>query len=173
MYAAALVLASLACHTPTDTVAYTNTQLAADIAGYETWGSPVGWEGLAISCGREHGTYVRLYANPAAMDALSTGSTLPTGAALVSVSYQDMDGTPKLHTAMRRVGASGEAGGWHWAVLDDAGGVAFGGVVPACAACHQGSPQLLRHLDGPPPARPQDCPREDTGALPPVGGDTG
>ena len=156
---AAFALVFGACAPDPTVGVFDDDALLAELEGYTTWGSPPGWEGLRYACDADHGPFVRLYANPLAIRGLELGSSLPDGALLVSASFQDPEGTPKLLTAMRKVrGFAPEDDDWYWGQLDEAGTrVAVGGDIPACAACHAASDGHLRHRDGPPAWSPADC----------------
>ncbi len=86
-----------------------------------------------------HGAYLKLYVNPAAMQALQAGNTtMPDRAILVKENYAADQSTLVAITPMYKIdGYNPSAGDWFWAKYGPEGQVMTAGKVDSCIECHQ------------------------------------
>lgn len=85
-----------------------------------------------------HGAYLKLYANPVAIEAARAGKTeMPDGALIVKENYAKDRKTLAAVTPMYKVeGYNPGAGDWFWAKYGPAGEVQASGKVDGCINCH-------------------------------------
>ena len=85
-----------------------------------------------------HGAYLKLYANPVAIEAARAGQTeMPDGAFIVKENYAKDRETLAAVTPMYKVkGYNPSAGDWFWAKYGPDGAVQTAGKVDSCINCH-------------------------------------
>lgn len=90
-----------------------------------------------------HGAYLKLYANPVAIEAARAGKTeMPDGALIVKENYAKDRETLAAVTPMYKVkGYNPNAGDWFWAKYGPDGKVMAAGKVDSCINCHAAKKQ--------------------------------
>jgi len=85
-----------------------------------------------------HGAYLKLYANPIAINAANEGKPMPAGAILVKENYGKDKKSLMAVTPMYKVeGFNSDAGDWFWAKYGPDGKVMASGTPKGCIQCHQ------------------------------------
>jgi hypothetical protein len=108
-----------------------------DTDPYVQWPLWPGHEGM-IEGQSPHGAFVKIYVNPAALDAARAGEALPNGAIVVKENYKKDKETLAAVTPMYRVrGYDEDAGDWFWAKYGPDGKVMKAGQVKGCINCHE------------------------------------
>jgi len=90
-----------------------------------------------------HGAFLKLYANPVAIQAAMAGTTeMPAGALIVKENYAKDGKTLAAVTPMYKVdGYNPDAGDWFWAKYGPDGKVQAAGKVDSCINCHAAKKQ--------------------------------
>jgi hypothetical protein len=101
---------------------------------WETWpGHPDMYPGQS-----PHGAFLRLYANPVAIEAAKAGKIeMPDGALIVKENYGKDQKTLMAVTPMYKIeGYNPDAGDWYWAKYGADGSVEAAGKPEGCIRCH-------------------------------------
>ena len=154
MYILTLSLALTACGDKTsdtgeNTDSNANTPLAEELWGeiddLSGWNQMLNWEGVVASS-TAHGSFVQIWLNDAAFDALSSGAAVPDGGIIVKESYNDAEGTDlNNYTVMKKITAyNSSAADWFWANFAVDGSINIAGTPDACTSCHSSSEDYLQ-----------------------------
>lgn len=103
---------------------------------YTGWGF---WPGYTeIYPGKSpHGAFLKLYANPLALNAVREGTPMPYGAIIVKENYGKDKKTLMAITPMYKVkGYNSEAGDWFWVKYSNKGKALKAGKPKGCIDCH-------------------------------------
>lgn len=103
---------------------------------YEGWGFWPGYVG--VYPGKSpHGAYLKLYANPAALQAARKGESMPDGAILVKENYGKDKTTLMAVTPMYKIkGYNPDGGDWYWVKYGPDGKALAAGQPKGCIKCH-------------------------------------
>jgi len=104
---------------------------------YRRWGLLPGYERM-YKGKSPHGDYLKLYANPMAVNAARKKMTMPNGSIIVQENYGPDRKTIMAITPMYKVkGYNTEAGDWFWAKYASNGNVFISGKPADCIDCHR------------------------------------
>ena len=104
---------------------------------YQTWEQAEDWIGVQPSQS-VHGTFVQIWWNNSAKEAILDGTDIPAGAALMKEGYNDEEGNEfiALTLMVKQDGFAPDNNNWFWASYDAAGNVNQSGGVEMCISCH-------------------------------------
>ena len=113
--------------------------LYIEIGDRSKWNQHPSWDGVELSLDGEHGDYVQIWLNDAAMETVDSGDMVP-GSIVVKEGYVDRDGSVPIGLTAMQWNDKEEQGSqsdWFWASYSpESGAVLEAGDLGRCAGCH-------------------------------------